>query len=98
LRRPTKPMPIATRMSGPPVQKQALDAVTNHPETARGCEPERMVNAIAIGGIARISRWISAGDRKIDSGVGPAPWLTMRSGAGSLEGVEAVSELQECEA
>ena len=91
----TMPIPIAMRMSSVPIQKQALDAVTNASPTALGCEPEPMVNTITAGGIARISRWFRTGDRRIERRVGPGPWLTTTSrGAESLEDVEAVSHTQ----
>ena len=95
LRLITKPMPSEMKMSAVPIHKQALDAVLNDSQAARGWEPERTVYAIPSGGSARIRRWINTGDRRIDRRVGPGPWLTMTSGVDSLEDVEAVSHAHE---
>jgi len=52
---------------------------------------------MASGGIAKIRRWMRAGDLRTDRGFGPGPWLTIRSGVESLEDVEAVSHTKKGE-
>jgi hypothetical protein len=53
------------RTTPSPIAKHAVDAFWNGLDAARGGDPVVSVYPIAITGIAKIRRWISAGDRKM---------------------------------